>query len=134
MIVNTYALTAQVEGPNVFSQAGIVARMGMVTIFVVLALLWAAVEIMHRVLHRDEKEEKNQKAKKAVPMVTKAPKTDDAAIAAAIAASLAAAEDNGALIAAITAAISAARAEAGESGAFRVVSFKRAERTRGWRR
>lgn len=134
MIVNTYALTAQVEGPNVFSQAGIVALMGMVTIFVVLALLWAAVEIMHRVLHRDEKEEKNQKAKKSVPMVTKASKTDDAAIAAAIAASLAATEDNGALIAAITAAISAARAEAGESGAFCVVSFKRAERTRGWRR
>ena len=51
-----------------------------------------------------------------------------------IAAALAAAEDEGAVVAAITAAISAARAEAGESGAFRVVSFKRADRKRGFRR
>ncbi|MBQ3013975.1 MAG: OadG family protein [Clostridia bacterium] len=134
MVINTYALTAQGSGQNVFSQAGIVSLMGMATIFVVLALLWAAVEIMHRVLHRDEKREKPVKAEKAAPVATVAPKTDDAAIAAAIAASLAAAEDNGALVAAITAAITAARAEAGETGAFRVVSFKRAERKRGYRR
>ncbi len=134
MVINTYALAAQGSGQNVFSQAGIVSLMGMATIFMVLALLWAAVEIMHRLLHRDEKREKPAKVKKAAPVATVAPKTDDAAIAAAIAASLAATEDSGALVAAITAAITAARAEAGESGAFRVVSFKRAERTRGWRR
>jgi glutaconyl-CoA decarboxylase len=63
-----------------------------------------------------------------------APKQDDAAIAAAIAAAMAAAEDNGALVAAITAAITAARAENGESGSFRVVSFKRVERKHGFRR
>ena len=62
------------------------------------------------------------------------PANDDAAIAAAIAAALAAAEDEGAVVAAITAAITAARADAGETGAFRVVSFKRAEHTRGYRR
>ena len=99
MIVNTYALTAQVEGPNVFSQAGIVALMGMVTIFVVLALLWAAVEIMHRVLHRGEKKEKPVPEEKPAPVGG----TDDAAIAAAIAAALAASEDDGATVAAITA-------------------------------
>jgi sodium pump decarboxylase gamma subunit len=129
MIVNTYALTAQVEGPNVFSQAGVVSLMGMVTIFVVLALLWAAVEIMHRVLHRDEKAKKSTEASAPTTVGT-----DDAAIAAAIAAALAAAEDDGAVVAAITAAITAARAEAGETGAFRVVSFKRVERKRGYRR
>ena len=59
MAINTYALTAQSGDTNVFSQAGIVALMGIVTIFVVLALLWVAVEIMHRVLHRDENEKKS---------------------------------------------------------------------------
>ena len=129
MIVSTYALTAQVESPNVLSQAGIVFLMGMVTIFVVLALLWVAVEIMHRVLHRDEKEKKSTVTSGSV-----VGNPDDAAIAAAIAAALAAAEDDGAVVAAITAAITAARAEAGETAPFRVVSFKRAERKHGYRR
>ena len=129
MIVSTYALTAQVESPNVLSQAGIVFLMGMVTIFVVLALLWVAVEIMHRVLHRDEKEKKSTVTSGSV-----VGNPDDAAIAAAIAAALAASEDDGAVVAAITAAITAARAEAGETAPFRVVSFKRAERKHGYRR
>lgn len=115
------------------STAGTVTLMGMVTIFAVLAILWAMIEIMHAVLHKGEKKEKAPRPKKAEP-VAATPANDDAAIAAAIAAALAAAEDDGAIVAAITAAITAARAEAGETGAFRVVSFKRAERTRGWRR
>ncbi len=129
MVINTYALAAQSGDTNVFSQAGIVSLMGMVTIFVVLALLWVAVEIMHRVLHRDENEKKSPGASGSA-----LPNPDDAAIAAAIAAALAAAEDDGAVVAAITAAITAARAEAGETTPFRVVSFKRAERKRGYRR
>ena len=112
------------------STAGTVTLMGMVTIFAVLAILWAMIEIMHAVLHKGEKKEKESRSQKAAP----APNQDDAAIAAAIAAALAAAEDDGAVVAAITAAITAARAEAGETGAFRVVSFKRAERKRGYRR
>jgi sodium pump decarboxylase gamma subunit len=123
------ALAAQVEGPNVFSQAGIVSLMGMLTIFVVLALLWAAVEIMHRVLHRGEKKEKPVPEKKPAPVGT-----DDAAIAAAIAAAMAASEDDGATVAAITAAITAMRAEAGDTGAFRVVSFKAVGRANRHRR
>ena len=129
MIVNTYALVAQGGDSNVFSQAGIVSLMGMVTIFVVLALLWVSVEIMHRLLHRNEKEKKS-----TVASGSAVANSDDAAIAAAIAAALAAAEDDGAVVAAITAAITAARAEAGETTPFRVVSFKRAERARGYRR
>ena len=112
------------------STAGTVTLMGMVTIFAVLAILWAMIEIMHSVLHKDEKNKKEPRPQKTAP----APNQDDAAIAAAIAAALAAAEDEGAVVAAITAAITAARAEAGETGAFRVVSFKRAERKRGYRR
>ncbi len=114
------------------STAGTVTLMGMVTIFAVLAILWAMIEIMHSVLHKGEKKEKEPTPQKAAP--APAPNQDDAAIAAAIAAALAAAEDDGAVVAAITAAITAARAEAGETGAFRVVSFKRAERKRGYRR
>ena len=37
------------------STAGTVTLMGMVTIFVVLAILWAMIEIMHAVLHKGEK-------------------------------------------------------------------------------
>lgn len=111
------------------STAGTVTLMGMVTIFAVLAILWAMIEIMHRLLHKDEKKEKSPRASGAA-----IPNPDDAAIAAAIAAALAAAEDDGAVVAAITAAITAARAEAGETSPFRVVSFKRAERKRGYRR
>lgn len=118
------------------STAGTVALMGMVTIFAVLAILWAMIEIMHAILHKGEKKTKEPKPQKVAP--EQAPKAtanqNDAAIAAAIAASLAAAEDNGALVAAITAAITAARAESGESGAFRVVSFKRSASKRGYRR
>ena len=114
------------------STAGTVTLMGMVTIFAVLAILWAMIEIMHRVLHKGEKKEKAPRQEKTATAA--APKQDDAAVAAAIAASLAAAEDNGALVAAITAAITAARADAGETGAFRVVSFRRVERKRGYRR
>lgn len=130
MVLNTYALVAQGGDTNVFSQAGVVALMGMATIFVVLSLLWVAVEVMHRLLHRDKNSESSSKDSKAAQVAN----PDDAAIAAAIAAALAAAEDDGAVVAAITAAITAARAEEGNNTPFRVVSFKRAERKRGYRR
>lgn len=112
------------------STAGTVTLMGMVTIFAVLAILWAMIEIMHSVLHKGEKTEKAPRPKKTAA----APSKNDAAIAAAIAAALAAAEDDGAVVAAITAAITAARAEEGETTPFCVVSFKRVERKRGYRR
>ncbi|MBQ9760788.1 MAG: OadG family protein [Clostridia bacterium] len=102
------------------STAGIVALQGMLTIFLVLALLWAAIEIMHHIIHKGDKAEK--KSVQNAP----APNADDAALAAAIAAAIAASEDEGAIVAAITAAITAARAEEGNTSNFRVVSFKRA--------
>ncbi len=105
------------------SKAGIVTLQGMLTIFLVLAILWAAIEIVHRLLHgAPKKSPKDQKVQKeAAP----AGNAQDATVAAAIAAALAANEDEGAVVAAITAAITAHRAEQGESGGFRVVSFKR---------
>ena len=95
------------------STAGIVTLQGMLTIFLVLSILWGAIEIMHRVLHKDKKETKKESAPAAAPVVTPAPVE---------------VQDDGAIIAAITAAIMAMRSESGESSAFRVVSFKRTNR------
>ena len=99
------------------STAGIVTLQGMLTIFLVLSILWGAIEIMHRVLHKDKKEAKKEPAPAAAP----APVAEPAPASAE-------AEDEGAIVAAITAAIMAMRSENGESSAFRVVSFKRANR------
>ena len=95
------------------STAGIVTLQGMLTIFLVLSILWGAIEIMHRVLHKDKKDTKKESAPAAAPVVTPAPVE---------------VQDDGAIIAAITAAIMAMRSESGESSAFRVVSFKRTNR------
>ena len=131
MMINVFALTVEgadnaVDWGSRASTAGVTTLLGMVTIFLVLALLWACIEIMHLLLHRGEKPKKAEKPKASAPAT--APNADDAAIAAAIAASLAAAEDDGAVVAAITAAISAMRAEQGCDTGFRVVSFKRVAR------
>lgn len=115
------------------SIAGVVSLEGMLVIFSALVILWLVIEIMHLALHRKASVHK-EKAKAHTPIAQAAANPNDAAIAAAIAATLAATEDNGALVAAITAAITAARAEAGETGAFRVVSFKRSVSKRGYRR
>ena len=131
MMMNIFALAAEgsteaaVNWGERAATAGITTLLGMVTIFLVLALLWASIEIMHFLLHRGEKKEKPAKAETSAPAASAAPVADDAAIAAAIAASLAASEDDGATVAAITAAITAMRAEQGCDSAFRVVSFKR---------
>lgn len=105
------------------STAGSVTLQGMLVIFAVLAILWLAVEIMHKLLNREAQETKEE-TQNTVPSVA-VPNDPDAAIAAAIAAALAASEDDGATVAAITAAITAARAEEGNHAPFRVVSFKR---------
>lgn len=113
MMMNIVALAAEAES-NVFSKAGIVSLMGMATIFMVLALLWGAIEIMHLLLHRGEKKAKAEKPAAVTPTAPVEPAPAPVS-----------SEDDGAIVAAITAAITAMRAEDGVSGAFRVVSFKR---------
>ena len=95
--------------------AGIVTLQGMVTIFVVLALLWGVVEIMHRVIHKGDKKAAAEPA--AQPL----------SVAEAEEAVVAEEEDDGAIVAASTAAVTAFRAEEGSTTGFRVVSFRRAE-------
>ncbi len=119
-------------GSNGFSErastAGIVALQGMLTIFLVLGVLWGAIEILHRIANREPKEEPKAQAPQA--QTTPTAPMDDKAVAAAIAAAMAASEDEGAVVAAITAAVSAALAEDGYTGSFRVVSFKRVSAVR----
>lgn len=97
------------------STAGIVTLQGMLTIFLVLSILWGAIEIMHRVLHKDKKAAKKESAPVAAPASEPVPAPVEV-------------QDDGAIVAAITAAIMAMRSESGENSAFRVVSFKRANR------
>ena len=99
------------------STAGIVTLQGMLTVFAVLAILWGAIELMHRILHREKPKTAEKKDETAVAVTTVGDTEVDAAPAT----------DDGAIIAAITAAITAQRADEGNTGAFRVVSFKRAQ-------
>ena len=104
-----------------FSIAGSVTLQGMLCIFGVLAILWGVIELMHVFLTK--KTDAPKKTEKApAPAVSASNEKATEAAGAAVAAT----EDHGAIVAAITAAIMAARAENGETGAFRVVSFKRA--------
>lgn len=129
--MNMNRFAAGIDWGETASTAGVVVLQGMLTIFLVLAIIWLCIEIMHLILHgKGEKAPKASKASKSVATAN----PDDAAIAAAIAAALAAAEDDGAIVAAITAAITAARAEEGNTSSFRVVSFKRADSARARRR
>lgn len=120
--------------------AGSVTLLGMVAIFVVLALLWGVIEVLHRVLNHGGETEAAAPApapkKQPAPRTEKpkkAPQSAKAATAAATAAPTATATDDGALVAVITAAVAAAMAEDGYQGGFRVVSFRRTPTRRGGR-
>ena len=98
--------------PERATEAGIVTLQGMLTIFLVLAILWAAVEVMHAILHAGDKKKKAaQSAPAPVAIVEETPAVEET--------------DDGATVAAIIAAITAMRAEEGNTTGFRVVSFKR---------
>ena len=121
-MVNVFALAAGNAVEMTFgeraSTAAIVSIQGMLTVFLVLAILWGAVELMHYLLvGRKEKAEKAAQESvaetKSVPVIESQPTP-------------VAVSDDGAIIAAITAAISAQLASEGYTGGFRVVSFKRA--------
>ena len=108
------------------STSGVVALQGMLTIFLVLSLLWAAIEIMHRIIHREKPAKKVESEKPA----QNAPVAEETVASAVTAPS----NDEGAIVAAIIAAITAAREEQGDTSGFRVVSFKRTAPTHARRR
>ena len=54
------------------STAGIVTLQGMLTIFAVLAILWGAVELMHRILHREKPKTAEKKDETAVAVTKQA--------------------------------------------------------------
>lgn len=98
-----------------------VFALGMVTVFVVLAILWAILALFKVIFYRENKPE----AAKAAP----------APVAEEIFEPEESAEDDGALVAAITAAIAAYTAnDTSFASGFRVVSFKRSEHTSSWNR
>lgn len=100
------------------TQAGIVTLQGMLTIFLVLVILWGAIELMHSVLYA------RKKKKKIKTFISEEEKPSPSPVEAK---AFGTPEDNGAVVAAIVAAIRAMRAEEGNTGAFRVVTFKRAD-------
>ena len=98
---------------------------GMVMIFLVLAIIMLVLMIMERVFA----------GKKAKPETPKAEPAPAPRAEVPVAPAVTSTEDEGAVIAAITAAISAMLAEEGGEayrGGFRVVSFKRSNRTTPW--
>lgn len=100
-----------------------VFALGMVTVFVVLAVLWLILALFKVIFYRENKPA-TAKAPKAAPIPAPAP---------APAATPEPEEDNGALVAAITAAIAAYTADdASFAGGFRVVSFRRSANASPW--
>lgn len=97
---------------------------GMVTVFVVLALLWGAMALFKIFFYNIPNQKKNTAA--AVNKVENVPAAADIPLAAP------AASDDTQLIAVITAAIAAYNASAGNKLPFRVVSYRRATGAGGW--
>lgn len=83
---------------------------GLTIVFGVLAIIWLVLSLFKVVFYKDPNKKSEEKA---APVAEPAP------------APLVTVSDNGAVVAAIIAAITAMRNEEGNTGAFRVVSFKR---------
>ena len=116
--------------------AGRMMLVGMLMVFAVLTLLWGVLAISKTVFYDMAKKRAEQAsaasdvAAASMTVSSSAPVSNVSPLSAAPST----ASDDGAIIAAITAAIAAARAEEGNGGAFRVVSFRRAQDTRAWNR
>lgn len=144
LMFNSFALAVRADGTyapfsgEAWSFAGQMTLLGMGMIFSVLAVLWGVLAIFKLIFAgKSPKEPKPQKPvrSKAVKK-TEAKQPDDDVIAAVIAAGIQAyqedqARNDTALVAILTAAVAAYRAEEGEEGGFRVVSFKRSA-PRAW--
>lgn len=126
--INFAALAAQATEmtvPEKFSEGIKVLLLGMVTVFVVLAVLWFVLYLFKVIFYREKSTETKKAPAAPAPEKTTAPAPAPAAAPA----------DDGALIAAITAAIAAYTADdASFASGFRVVSFRRSEHASPWTR
>ena len=71
--MNTVSLSSSMSWGERATTSGIVTLQGMLTIFLVLSLLWVAIEIMHRIIHKapktkEEPTEKKQSANANPPI------------------------------------------------------------------
>ena len=112
---------------NILIMAGTTPVLGMLMIFVVLALLWGILSIFKLVFAGSTPAPKKQQEKVEKTVVTET--------TAPVAASAPAQTDDGQLVAILTAAVAAYMADEGieaPAGGFRVVSFKRVQGGRAW--
>ena len=107
--------------------AGRMMLVGMLMIFSVLTLLWGVLSISKLVFYDMAKKraEKASAASGEAAASMTVPSAAPVSNVSPLSAASSTPSDDGALIAAITAAITAARAEEGNVGAFRVVSFRK---------
>ena len=142
LMLNRIALEIRADGTyapfsaDAWKFAGQMTLMGVAMVFSVLAILWGVLAIFKLVFAgKTPKAPKAPKEPKPSKQENKpAPATQDDALTAVIAASIQAyqADENQQLVAVLTAAVAAYRASEGESGEFRVVSFKRTGGARAW--
>lgn len=122
---NFFLDTAALSVGEKLSIGGRVTLLGMGTVFAVLILLWALVEVLHLLLgHKAEKKVAATPAKVEAPVVTTNPAEpvqEETTV-----------QNDLSIIAVITAAIAAASGQSPSS--FRVVSFKRANNKFSYRK
>lgn len=98
----------------------------MLVVFAVLGILYLVLSISGALFARLGNQGKGTKKEKTPkPIQTKREASVSDEVLAVINAAVCAAQNDGELIAVLTAAVEASRAEAGETGSFRVVSFRR---------
>lgn len=125
--MNVMALSTALGGAfsaERLAYAGEMTLLGMLMIFAVLGLLWGVL-VLFKIFFAGK-----EPKKKAEPKETKQPKAE-VKVATPIAPATAPTEDLS-LIAVLTTAVAAYREAEGESGEFRVVSFRRTSGSGAW--
>lgn len=133
--MNMIALSAGLGGafsPARWAYAGKMTLLGMLMIFSVLGILWAVLALFKVIFAgKSPKKEKQPKPPKTSSASADIPED---VLQVLVAAGIQAYEADNDLttVAVLTAAVSAYREAEGESGEFRVVSFRRASGNRAW--
>ncbi len=114
-VVESEQLTTTMDMSDRISYALQRTLIGLIIVFGVLAIIWLILSLFKFIFYKDPN--KKREEKKSEPISASVSVPDPVSVAAA--------QDDGAVIAAIVAAISAMRNEQGIVDGFRVVSFKR---------